>query len=217
MTSAKRKSPFRTSLLAAVSLLAAAQHAGAADQASHQPDWYQQLAAARASYYAAIEGNRAADAEAQQQFADLVREHPHEATLQAYAGSLELLQASHTWSLGQKHALSVGGIAEMDAAVNADPNNLEARFVRALTTWHLPFIFHRKEQAEEDLLFLGPRSEQAVRTGALPPKLAAAALDYYGQVLDERKERDAARGAYEAAVRVDRSSPAASDALKRLH
>ncbi len=131
-------------------------------------------------------------------------------------GSLELLDAAHTWAIWRKHALSQEGLGTMDAAVNAAPGDLEARFVRALTTWHLPFFFHRKQQAEADLLFLGPRAEQAARNGALPPPLAAAALDYWGQVLAERTQPDGARKAYLAAVRVDKNSPGGADAQKRL-
>ncbi len=188
----------------------------AADQDGHTVAWKEQFAAARTAYYAGLYGDRNADAAARQQFAALVRDHPHDATVQAYAGSLELLEAGRTWAVWRKHALSIEGLSEMDSAVNADPNNLEARFVRALTTWHLPFFFHRKEQAEADLLYLGPRSEHAAQTGALPPPLAAAALDYWGQVLGEREQKDAAKKAYIAAVRVDRTSPGGEDAQKRL-
>jgi len=199
----------------ALTAAAIALPCGAVDQAA-QPPWHGELAAARAPYYAGVDGNRDAINEARQRFDALAQQHPHNTTLEAYQGSLELLEASHTWALGRKHALSVEGIERMDSAVNADPNNLEARFVRALTTWHLPYFFHRKEIAEGDLLFLGPRSEQAAQTGELPPNLAAAALDYWGQVLAERDQPDAARKAYASAVRVDRSCPAGEDALKRL-
>ncbi len=188
----------------------------ALDQDRNAAAWQQQLAAARSSYYADLSGDHAADSEARQRFAALVHDHPHDPTLEAYEGSLRLLEAGRTWALWRKHTLSMDGLAEMDSAVNADPNNLEARFVRALTTWHLPFFFHRKDQAEADLLFLGPRSEQAAQTGALPPQLAAAALDYWGQVLEERNQAAAARKAYTAAVRVDRGSPGGQDAQKRL-
>ena len=189
---------------------------GAADQGT-QPPWYRDLVAARAPYYAGVNGNRDAIVDAKQRFAALEQQHPHDPTLEAYQGSLELIEASHTWALSRKHALSVEGIELMDLAVNTDPNNLEARFVRALTTWHLPFFFHRKEIAENDLLFLGPRSEQAARNGTLPPNIAATALDYWGQVLVERNQPTAAREAFAAAVRVDKSCVAGADALKRLH
>ncbi len=195
---------------------AVAAPCGAADGAN-RPSWYAELAAARVPYYAGVDGDKDAIADAKQRFAVLAQQHPHDTTLEAYEGSLELLEASHTWALNRKHALSVEGIGRMDSAVNTDPNNLEARFVRALTTWHLPFFFHRKEIAEDDLLFLGPRSEQAAQTGALPPNLAAAALDYWGQILAEHDQPDAARQAYTAAVRVDRSCLAGADAWKRLH
>ena len=187
-----------------------------ADQDQHAAAWQQQLAAARSSYYADLSGNHAADAEARQRFAALAHDHPNDPTLKAYEGSLQLLEAARTWALWRKHTLSMDGLAEMDEAVTADPNNLEARFVRALTTWHLPFFFHRKEQAEADLLFLGPRSEPAAQTGALPPQLAAAALDYWGQVLSERDQKGAAHNAFAAAVRVDRLSPGGQDAQKHL-
>ena len=207
----------RPRLGAAVALLLLAPPAAsrAADQ-NAASTWQQQLAAARTSYYADLEGDHSADAEARQRFATLMREHPNDATLKAYIGSLQLLESARTWALWRKHTLSEEGLAEMDAAVSADPNNLEARFVRALTTWHLPFFFHRKEQAEADLLFLGPRSEAAAQTGALPPELAAAALDYWAQVLSERNQPDAAHNAYAAAVRVDRASLGGKDALKHL-
>ena len=194
--------------------LAAVPLAAFADQSNRS--WEPQLAAARKAYYASVEGNRAADMEARQLFDALSREHPHNATLEAYRGSLALLDASHTWALWRKHALSVEGITRMDAAVNSDPGDLEARFVRALTTWHLPSFFHRKEQAEDDLLFLLPRAEGAARTGALPPALAAAALDYCGQVLADRKQPEKAKQAFLAATRVDGNSPAGKDAARRL-
>ena len=175
-----------------------------------------QLAAARAAYYSGLEGDSAASNEAKQRFDALMREHPRDSTVEAYCGSLELLEAARTWAFWRKHSLSVEGLNAMDSAVAASPSDLEARFVRALTTWHLPFFFHRKQQAEQDLAFLGPQMEQAARTGALPPPLAAAALDYWGQVLEEQDAPDRARSAFLAAVRVDKASPGGADALKRL-
>ncbi len=212
MRSAK---PSLCSTAAALFLLALP--AIAADQDTHSTAWRDQLAAARASYYAGLEGNRTADAEARQRFEALTREHPHDPTVAAYAGSLQLLEAGRTWAVWRKHSLSTEGLEEMDAAVQMDPSDLEARFVRALTTWHLPFFFHRRQQAEDDLLYLGPRAEGAARSGALPPPLAAAALDYWGQVLADRNHSDEAHRAFVAAVRVDPGSPGGQDAARRLH
>jgi hypothetical protein len=70
----------------------------------------------------------------------------------------------------------------MDQAVNRALDDLEARFIRVASTWHLPFFYRRRDQAASDFTFIAPRAEAAVEKGLLPPELAAAALDYYGQV-----------------------------------
>ena len=176
----------------------------------------QRLAAARSAYFRDIEGQHDADVAARQQFDALRKEHPEDPVITAYSGSLELLEAARTWAVWKKHTLSQEGLAQMDSAVNAAPDNLEARFVRALTTWHLPFFFHRKAQAESDLAAIAPRAEQASHAGVLPPPLAAAALDYYGQVLAGREDKSGAQRAFEAALRVDPKSPGGQDARKRL-
>jgi hypothetical protein len=179
-------------------------------------NYAQRLASARSAYFRDVEGEHDADALARQQFDALHHEHPNDPVVTAYSGSLELLEAARTWAVWKKHTLSQEGLAEMDAAVTAAPDNLEARFVRALTTWHLPFFFHRKAQAESDLAAIAPRAEQASRSGVLPPPLAAAALDYYGQVLAGREDQTGAQRAFEAALRVDPKSPGGQDARKRL-
>ncbi len=192
--------------------------AAAADtNSSHTHDAFaDRLAVARKAYFADLDGQRGADDLARQQFTALAAERPHEPVVDAYLGSLDLLESARTFAVWRKHTLAADGLEKLDAAVNRAPDNLEARFVRALTTWHLPFFFHRKEQAEQDLGYIGPRAEQAARQGSLPAPLAAAALDYWGQVLAEHQGDNPARQAFEAAVRVDPSSPGGEDARKRL-
>ncbi len=104
----------------------------------------------------------------------------------------------------------------MDQAVNRAPGDLEARFIRAASTWHLPFFYKRREQAASDFAMIAPQAEAAAAKGTLPPELAAAALDYYGQVLIDRSDSHGAKQAFEAAVRIDSASPGGRDALKRL-
>ncbi len=177
------------------------------------------LAEARRAYFDDLEGKRGADDSARQQFAALEAERPHEPVLDAYLGSLDLLESARTFAVWRKRTLAAQGLEKLDTAVSRAPDNLEARFVRALTTWHLPFFFHRKDQAEQDLSYIGPRAEEAAKQGSLPAPLAAAALDYWGQILAERdgdKSAGLAREAFAAAVRVDPSSPGGEDASKRL-
>jgi hypothetical protein len=176
----------------------------------------QRLAEARREYFAGLQGNHAADGKARASFAALSQQYPDNAVVEAYNGSLELLEAARTWAIWDKRRLANEGLQKLDQAVNRAPNDLEVRFIRAASTWHLPFFYKRKEQAASDFTLIAPQAEAAAAKGVLPPELAAAALDYYGQVLADRSDSHGARQAFEAAVRVDGSSPAGRDAQKRL-
>src|ERR1700761_3035842 len=168
----------------------------------------QRLSEARAQYFADLEGQHGAGDKARASFSALARDYPDNAVVEAYNGSLELLDAAHTWAVWDKHRLATEGLQKMDQAVDRAPTDLEARFIRAATTWHLPFFFKRKEQSASDFAIIAPKAESAAAHGHLPPALAAAALDYYGQVLAGRSDTNGAKQAFEAAVRVDSGSPA---------
>jgi hypothetical protein len=176
----------------------------------------QRLAEARTQYFSYLQGNRSAGDKARAMFAALSHDHPGNSVVDAYGGSLELLDAAHTWAIWDKRRLANEGLAKMDQAVNRAPEDLEARFIRAASTWHLPFFYKRREQTVSDFTFIAPRAEAAVAKGTLPPELAAAALDYYAQVLIDRSDSHGAKQAFEAAVRIDGTSPGGRDALKRL-
>jgi hypothetical protein len=176
----------------------------------------QRLAEARTQYFAYLQGSRSAADKARASFAALSHDYPGNSVVDAYSGSLELLDAAHTWVIWDKRRLANEGLAKMDQAVNRAPEDLEARFIRAASAWHLPFFYKRREQAASDFTFIAPRAEAAVAKGTLPPQLAAAALDYYGQVLIDRSDSHGAKQAFEAAVRIDGNSPGGRDALKRL-
>ena len=185
-------------------------------QAAKSPSFEHRLAEARTQYFADLQGNRAAADKARASFASLSRDYPQDPVVDAYSGSLELLDAARTWAIWDKRRLANEGLRKMDQAVNRAPGDLEARFIRAASTWHLPFFFKRREQAASDFSLIAPQAEAAAAKGTLPPELAAAALDYYGQVLIDRSDSHGAKQAFEAAVRVDGASPGGRDALKRL-
>ena len=176
----------------------------------------QRLVEARRQHFAGLQGDHAAADKAHTSFAALSREFPGDPVVEAYSGSLELLDAARTWAIWNKRKLANDGLAKMDQAVSRAPGNLEARFIRAASTWHLPFFYKRREQAADDFTYIAPRAEAAAAKGTLPPELAAAALDFYGQVLIDRSDSHGAKQAFEAAVRVDSSSPGGRDASKRL-
>ncbi len=185
-------------------------------QAARSAGFNQRLAQARVLYFADLQGKRGAAEQASASFAALAKDFPGNPVVDAYSGSLELLEAARTWAVWDKRRLANEGLARMDQAVNRAPDDLEARFIRAASTWHLPFFYKRRDQAASDFAYLAPRAEAAVKQGSLPPELAAAALDYYGQVLNDRSDNHGAKQAFEAAVRIDGTSPGGRDAQKRL-
>jgi hypothetical protein len=185
-------------------------------QAARSAGFEQRLAEARKQYFADLQGNRGAADKAREGFAALARDYPGDPVVDAYSGSLELLEAARTWAIWDKRRLANEGLQKMDQAVNRAPGDLEARFIRAASSWHLPFFYKRREQAASDFTLIAPQAEAAAAKGTLPPELAAAALDYYGQVLIDRSDSHGAKQAFEAAVRIDGASPGGRDALKRL-
>ena len=185
-------------------------------QSSASTTFQQQLAQARAAYFQDLQGDSNAAGIAKKDFRALKAEAPDNPVVMAYSGSLALLEAARTWAFWNKQSWSQKGLAEMDKAVAMAPDNLEARFIRGASCWHLPFFFHRKQQAEQDLTFVAMRATRAVKDGTLPPQLGAAALDYYGKILENRSQHAEAQQAFRDAMRVDPRSPGGKDAASHL-
>jgi len=188
--------------------------------ARNEPDralYADRLREARVAYFKVITTNdQAADKAAHEALASLERAYPGDPVAKAYHGSLELLDAAHHWAIWNLHKQSSEGLSLMDEAVAQAPDEPEARFIRAATSWHLPGFYRRRAQCEADFELLAGRAEQDAREGRLPPELAAAAFNYWGQILVGREDRAGARGAFSAAVRVAAGSPGGVDAAKRL-
>ncbi len=162
------------------------------------------------------DNDEAADKQAHAALAELEQAYPGDAVAKAYHGSLQLLDAAHNWAIWNLHKQASEGLALLDAAVAAAPDEPEARFIRAATSWHLPGFYHRKAQCEADFALLAGRAEEDARRGKLPPELAAATYNYWGQILVGRNDRNGARGAFSTAVRIAPQSPGGQDAARRL-
>jgi hypothetical protein len=182
----------------------------------HQ-EYASRLSVTRAAYFKVIaKPDEAADNEAHQALAAFEREYPGDAIGKAYHGSLELLDAAHSWAIWNLHKQAAEGLSLLDAAVAQAPDEPEVRFIRAATAWHLPGFYRRKAQCEADFQILAGRAEDDARDGRLPPELAAASFNFWGQILVERKDETGARAAFATAVRVAPQSPGGQDAGKRL-
>ena len=200
--------------------IAAALGARGAEPPRNEPDrqaYADRLSAARVAYFKVITSNdQEADKRAHEALATLEHAYPGDPVAKAYHGSLELLDAAHNWAIWNLHKQSSEGLSLMDEAVTQAPEEPEARFIRAATSWHLPGFYRRKAQCEADFALLAERAEQDAREGRLPPELAAAALNYWGQILVNREDRAGAKSAFSTAVRIAPQSPGGVDAAKRL-
>lgn len=214
----------RCLLIALCSLfVAASQAADAATPvrpAANVPDrlsYQALLQATRVAYFKVVAGQgKDADTEAHTALLRLEEAYPGDPLAKAYHGSLQLLDAAHSWAIWNLHQQCAEGLNLLDEAVDGAPEDPEVRFLRAATDWHLPGFYHRRAQSESDFGWLAARAETDARDGSLPPELAAAACSYWGQILERRSDADGARRAWEQARRIAPQSPAGLDAERRL-
>jgi len=202
-------------------LLMAATHAHATparpDTAYDRQQYAYRLGVARTAYFRVItNADEDASKQAHAALSQLEQAYPGDPVAKAYHGSLQLLDVAHSWAIWNMHKQTNDGLAMLDEAVNQAPDEPEARFIRAATSWHLPGFLHRRAQSEADFALLAGQAERDARDGRLTPELAAATLNYWGQILVDRKDIAGARAAFASAVRVAPHSPGAADAGKRL-
>ncbi len=180
------------------------------------PSPMDQIRQAKNLYYQGIYGDKSAGDKADELFTQLHKQLPNDPLVTVYYGSLRLLEAQHTWALWKKNSLSKQGVQLMDSAVNAAPDSLEVRFVRAATDRYLPGFFGRKQQVQSDLNFLVQRAEKAVHQGSFDPSLAAASFAYYGDLCKEQSRLEDATQAWKTAVRIAPDSYAGRAAADKL-
>ena len=99
----------------------------------------------------------------------------------------------------------------LDRAVSLAPEDVEIRFLRGRSTLPLPKVFGRRDVAASDLAWAAERAEVA-----LPRDVAAAAWFYDGLCREEDGDREAARHAFERALRLDPEGAHGRAAAERL-
>jgi hypothetical protein len=219
-TKFKRARPIKllwTSALCCLSVLSTVSAANSNNNDAARQQYLSRLNAARTAYFKVIVSNdEASDTQAHAALTAFEREYPGDPIGKAYRGSLELLDAAHGWAIWNLHKQAADGLNLIDQAVEQAPDEPEARFIRAATSWHLPSFYHRKAQCEADFALLAARAEADVRAGKLLPELGAATFNYWGQILIGRDDAAGAKTAFATAVRIAPQSPAGLDAQRRL-
>ena len=172
------------------------------------------LGAARRLFYAAVDG----DARALRQCAEALRGRGGDPVkVLAYRGGCRMLEAARAplpWDQGR---LAREGLNMLDDAVKRAPDDPEVRFLRGMTSYHLPQFFGRREVAAADLAAVARDAEAAVRSGRVDVAIGAAALFHYGDLLDRRRDRPAAHDAWRRAAALGPGTPAGRAADRKLN
>ena len=100
----------------------------------------------------------------------------------------------------------------LDGAVAAAPDNLEIRFLRGASLYHLPGLFGKRPQAEADFRWV----TEHVHNGSLPADLAAAAFYFDGLTYARQRNQPAARQAWQTAIELAPDSKAGKDSAAKL-
>lgn len=174
------------------------------------------ISEAKEFFYAAVAGDREALPKAEQLLDDLGGEQSRDPQVVAYLGACRLLDASHAPFPWNKAALGQGGLALQDRAVAEAPDDAEVRFLRGVTSYQLPRFMGRWNSAVSDLTTVGRVAEREAAAGRFDSRAAAAALDYYGKLLEQRYEGAGAIAAWQAALRIRADSQGGRDAAKHL-
>jgi hypothetical protein len=170
----------------------------------------------RRLYFEAHDGSKAAASRCSNLLEELRREHPANPLVLAYSGSLTLRESAATLALWRKGKLARQGLELLDLAVKLAPENLEVRFIRSASTFHLPRLFKREAETQADFAWLASRVEEAAEQGTLQRRFAAAALYYHGLLLERQSEPERSKEAWEAALRVGPGTNGAAQAAKKL-
>jgi hypothetical protein len=167
----------------------------------------EQLAEAKRLYFEGLDGKQEAISRSAEMLERLIAGGNREAVVSAYLGSVRLMQASKAFAPWSKGKLAKEGLKLLDGAVEAAPHDIEIRFLRGASTFHLPSMFGREAQAVEDLTRIAPQVREAVAAGRLSPRIGAAALNYYGLARERAAQKGARSNSTGAAAAVPRASP----------
>lgn len=96
-----------------------------------------------------VAGDEDAVIEAQEIFEEILAENPDDARAQVFLGNLYVLRARDAIFYKKMDWLKKG-VATIDDAVAAAPEDPDVRSVRAINSYQLPRIFGRRDVAEED-------------------------------------------------------------------
>ena len=83
-------------------------------------------------------------------FKEIEKNKEYEGLALTYIGALNALKGKFSFFPLSKYRHVIKGLKLMDQGIDKSPNDIEARFIRAMTCYYLPFFFKRKKTALND-------------------------------------------------------------------
>jgi len=119
------------------------------------------FATARRLHLAGVDGDAEAAEAAHERFQALHEQHPEQPLIRAYLGSAKLLLSRDATLPWNKQAHAEAGGEHLNAAVEAAPDDIPVRLVRAASTIELPGFFNVADQTRADIHWLTEQYEKS--------------------------------------------------------
>lgn len=151
----------------------------------------------------------------------LRRAHPDRPRVLAYAGSAMMLRAKRTWLPWKKGDLVEAGGELIERALQRAErtpaaDELEVRFVKAVSADSLPGWMGQKETARREFAALAAVAAEAVADGRLLRDQAATVLVRHAERCADEDRTDEARRLYRRAIELSPESHAAARSREAL-
>lgn len=199
------------------------QRIDAAEQAAREhPDAVEkQLALAKLLHRKGAYGEKDAARRADEMLQEMHEAYPDQPLVAAYAGAAKMMRAQRTLLPWKKGELVKQGGAMIERALEqaretpAD-DELEVRYVRAVSAASLPEWMEQGELARDEFAALAEVAPDAVRDGRLTAHQAAVILVRHAAALRESGNIEAAKRALDQAVELSPGSHAGAEARTAL-
>jgi hypothetical protein len=205
---------FALSLLLAAALLHGPARIQAEERVTPDPFLCPQIQEIQSLHTQAEAGDKATTKALVSRLEALCAEAPDNHLLLAYLGSAYTLASRDALPGPKKLEYLKTGLKTMDQAVEADPQAVAPRFIRAVNNFHLPAFINRRDNARADFEVLLGQMEQPGLT--LDPATRQAIHYYAGLAFKQLRRKDEARSAWQKGWDLDHHSELATKIAAEL-
>lgn len=165
---------------------------------------------------AAIDGDKAQVLEAEERIRAFLAGHPSERLARAYLGSLLTIKAGKAFPGPSKLGYLKEGLKMLDAVVEEAPDDVAARFVRAMNNYNLPAFIRRRDNARADFKVLLKQVGDPGQRSRLGDRVVQAICYYAGMALRAERERGEALDAWRTGLALGRETEMGQKIAKEL-